>query len=65
MAKGVARPFKYCKCGTLCATGYCSECRARDATVKTIAARERMDRAAVGSGSSKKSNKKSKIKKER
>lgn len=35
--------FKQCKCGTFCATGYCSECRAKDAAARTIKAREKMD----------------------
>jgi hypothetical protein len=38
------KPFKQCKCGRLCATGYCSECRTKDDTVRTIKAREIMDR---------------------
>jgi hypothetical protein len=40
-------PFKQCKCGTFCATGYCSECRAKDSTARTIKAREKMDREAM------------------
>jgi hypothetical protein len=38
------KPFKKCKCGRLCATGYCSECRTKDDTARTIKAREVMDR---------------------
>lgn len=40
------KPFKQCKCGRLCATGYCSECRTKDDTARTVAAREKMDREA-------------------
>ena len=44
------KPFKQCKCGTLCRTGYCSECRAKDAAARTIMAREKMDRGSVKRG---------------
>jgi hypothetical protein len=40
------KPFKLCKCGRYCESGYCSECRTKDASKATIAAREVMDKAA-------------------
>jgi hypothetical protein len=42
------KPFKLCRvCGkNYCESGYCSECRTKDATRATIAAREVMDRKA-------------------
>jgi hypothetical protein len=44
MQRDTVKPFKQCKCGRLCATGYCSECRTKDDTARTIKAREVMDR---------------------
>ena len=42
------KPFKLCRvCGkNYCESGYCSECRTKDDTRATIAAREVMDREA-------------------
>jgi hypothetical protein len=52
------KPFKLCKCGRLCATGYCSECRTKDATARSIRIRERMDKnAKVGCQDEHRSNK--------
>lgn len=46
------KPFKLCRVCKVnwCATGYCSECRAKDATARTIKAREKMDRGSVKRG---------------
>jgi len=43
------KPFKLCRvCGkNYCESGYCSECRTKDDTRATIAAREVMDRKVV------------------
>ena len=40
------KPYKLCKCGRYCESGYCSECRVKDDTRATIEAREVMDKAA-------------------
>ena len=46
------KPFKLCRVCKVnyCATGYCSECRTKDATARTIKAREKMDREATKRG---------------
>ena len=40
------KPFKLCRvCGkNYCLSGYCSFCRDKDATARTIVTREKMDR---------------------
>lgn len=49
MQRDTVKPFKLCRvCGlNYCESGYCSECRTRDASKATIAAREVMDRKLV------------------
>jgi hypothetical protein len=49
MDRDAVKPFKLCRvCGkNYCESGYCSECRTKDATRATIAVREVMDRKVV------------------